>query len=42
MGQSNISSYQTTNQPNTMGTGGGGGGSSGDSKSNSGALILFS
>ena len=27
MGQSNISSYQTTNQPDAVGAGGGGGGS---------------
>lgn len=41
MGQSNISSYQTTNQPNTMGAGGGGSDSSVDSKNNGGALIVF-
>ena len=42
MGQPNISSSQTTNQPNTMGAGGGGGGRSVDSKNDCGALVIIS
>ena len=43
VGQPNVSSYQTTNQPNTFGAGGGGGGDgiSVDSNDNCGTLIII-